>query len=213
MSRAEQSKPKIRCGWCGTDPLYVRYHDREWGVPVHSDRKMFEFLVLESAQAGLSWITVLRKRPAYKKAFANFDFAHVAKFTARDVDHLLKNPGIIRNRQKIVAAINNAKRFLEVRREFKTFTKYLWGFVNNRPINNAWRHQHHLPATTALAEKISADLKNRGFQFMGPTIVYAHLQATGLVNDHIVSCWRAPHHRRNSKKAPGLSRPARKRKA
>lgn len=190
MSRAQQLKPKKRCAWCGTDPLYVRYHDREWGVPVRSDRKMFEFLVLESAQAGLSWITVLRKRPAYKKAFANFDFYKVAKFSARDIKRLLKNVGIIRNRQKIVAAINNAKRFQEVRKEFGTFTKYLWSFTNNRPITHRWKYQHHLPAATRLSEKISADLKKRGFQFMGPTIVYAHLQATGLVNDHLVSCWR-----------------------
>lgn len=194
---APSRRPVLRrCAWCGTDPLYVRYHDREWGVPVRSDRKMFEFLVLESAQAGLSWITVLRKRRAYKQAFANFDYEKVAKFTARDVTRLMNNPGIIRNRQKITAAINNAKRFLEVRRAFGTFSRYLWSFVNNRPINNAWRHQHHLPATTALAEMISADLKRRGFQFMGPTIVYAHLQATGLVNDHIVTCWRYPKKRR-----------------
>lgn len=186
-------KPKtsiIRCAWCGTDPLYVRYHDREWGVPVHNDRKMFEFLVLESAQAGLSWITVLRKRAAYKQAFANYDYHRVAKFSARDFSRLMNNPGIIRNRQKISAAINNAKRFLEVRKECGTFTKYLWGFVHDRPIRNQWRLQHHLPATTKLAEIISADLKKRGFQFMGPTIVYAHLQATGIVNDHLIGCWR-----------------------
>lgn len=182
----------LRCAWCGTDPLYVRYHDREWGVPVRTDRKMFEFLVLESAQAGLSWITVLRKRPAYKKAFANFDYRKVARFTARDIERLLNNPGIIRNRQKIVAAVNNAKRFAEVRKEFGTFSNYLWGFVDHRPIVNRWNRQHHLPATTPLAEKISSDLKGRGFQFMGPTIVYAHLQATGLVNDHVLGCWRHP---------------------
>ncbi len=179
-----------RCGWCGTDPLYVRYHDEEWGVPVHSDRKMFEFLVLESAQAGLSWITVLRKRAEYKKVFANFDYTKVAKFTNRDVERLLKNPGIIRNRQKIVAAINNAKRFLEVRKEFGTFCAYLWNFVEGVPINGQRASMKHIPATTQLSETISKDLKRRGFQFMGPTIVYAHLQATGLVNDHIVSCWR-----------------------
>lgn len=181
---------KIRCGWCGTDPLYVRYHDREWGVPVYRDRKMFEFLLLESAQAGLSWITVLRKRPAYKKAFANFDYRRVAAFTGRDYQRLLKDSGIIRNRQKITAAINNARHFLEIRQEFGTFTRYLWSFVNHRPIIGRRRSLTQLPATTKLAEKVSTDLQQRGFQFMGPTIVYAHLQATGLVNDHLVACWR-----------------------
>ncbi len=189
MAKKNQ-KNLVRCAWCGTDPLYVRYHDHEWGVPVRSDRKMFEFLVLESAQAGLSWITVLRKRSAYKKAFANFEYAKVAKYTSRDVARLLNNPGIIRNRQKIVATINNAKRFIVVRNEFGTFSKYLWGFVSNQPVVNRWKHQRHLPATTKLAETISADLKRRGFQFMGPTIAYAHLQATGLINDHVMSCWR-----------------------
>lgn len=151
---------------------------------------MFEFLVLESAQAGLSWLTVLRKRTAYKHAFANFDYRRVANFTARDQRRLMNNPGIIRNRQKITAAINNAKRFLEVRKEFGTFSRYLWSFVDHHPIINQRRHIRQLPATTPLAEKISADLKRRGFQFMGPTIVYAHLQATGIVNDHLVTCWR-----------------------
>lgn len=183
-------KELTRCAWCGTDPLYVRYHDEEWGVPVHSDRKMFEFLVLESAQAGLSWITVLRKRAEYKKVFANFDYTKVAKFSTRDVERLLKNPGIIRNRQKIVAAINNAKRFLEVRKEFGTFCAYLWKFVDGKPIQGYRKTLKDIPATTELAETISKDLKRRGFQFMGPTIVYAHMQATGLVHDHIVSCWR-----------------------
>lgn len=183
-------KELTRCAWCGTDPLYVRYHDEEWGVPVHSDRKMFEFLVLESAQAGLSWITVLRKRAEYKKVFANFDYTKVAKFSTRDVERLLKNPGIIRNRQKIVAAINNAKRFLEVRKEFGTFCAYLWKFVDGKPIQGYRKTLKDIPATTELAETISKDLKRRGFQFMGPTIVYAHLQATGLVNDHLTACWK-----------------------
>lgn len=181
---------KNRCGWCGTDPLYVRYHDEEWGVPVYSDRKMFEFLVLESAQAGLSWITVLRKRKEYKNVFANFDYTKVAKFTARDIERLLKNPGIIRNRQKIVAAINNAQRFLEVRKEFGTFSNYLWKFVNGTSIQGKRKMLKDIPATTELAIQVSKDLKRRGFQFMGPTIVYAHLQATGLVNDHVKSCWK-----------------------
>lgn len=190
VKKRRPPRPKVRCDWCGSDPLYVRYHDREWGVPVRTDRKMFEFLVLESAQAGLSWITVLRKRSAYRQAFANFNYQQVAKFTAKDHRRLMKNPGIIRNRQKISAAINNAQRFLEVRKEFGTFTRYLWGFVNDRPIINRHRSIKRLPATTPLAGTISADLKRRGFQFMGPTIVYAHLQATGLVHDHLVGCWR-----------------------
>ncbi len=206
MANPKIASPIIRCPWCGTDPLYIRYHDREWGVPVRSDRKMFEFLVLESAQAGLSWITVLRKRAAYKQAFANYDYHRVAKFTAHDFSRLMNNPGIIRNRQKITVAINNAKRFLEVRKEFGAFTKYLWGFVHGRPIRNQWRHQHHLPTTTKLAETISADLKKRGFQFMGPTIVYAHLQATGLVNDHLLNCWRYHPVRRLSRVNPVLQR-------
>lgn len=151
---------------------------------------MFEFLVLESAQAGLSWITVLRKRSAYRTAFANFDFHRVARFTSRDQQRLLNNPGIIRNRQKISAAINNAQRFLEIRQEFGTFSRYLWGFVDYQPVTNRRLTLKHIPATTRLAEKISTDLKRRGFQFMGPTIVYAHLQATGLVNDHVITCWR-----------------------
>lgn len=179
-----------RCPWPGNDALMVRYHDREWGVPVHRDRKMFEFLVLESAQAGLSWRTVLHKRAGYRAAFANFDPRRVARFAGRDVARLVKNPAIIRNRQKILATINNARRFLEVQREFGTFSRYLWGFVNGHPIRNQWRHLHHLPAITPLAENIAADLKRRGFQFLGPTVVYAHLQATGLVNDHETTCYR-----------------------
>jgi DNA-3-methyladenine glycosylase I len=186
MSRVPE---RIRCGWCGTDPLYVRYHDEEWGVPVHSDRKMFEFLVLESAQAGLSWITVLRKRKEYKKVFANFDFTKVATFTKRDVERLLKNPGIIRNRLKIETAISNAKHFLEIRNEFGTFCNYLWGFVDGTPLRTSRKTLRDIPAVTPLAETIAKDLKKRGFRFLGPTIVYAHLQATGIVNDHIESCW------------------------
>jgi DNA-3-methyladenine glycosylase I len=189
------NKPSLaelkRCPWAGeSDALYIKYHDEEWGVPVHDDRKMFEFLVLESAQAGLSWITVLRKRENYKKAFANFDAQRVAKFGERELGEMLQNPGLIRNRQKLSAAINNAQKFLEVQKEFGSFCNYLWGFVDNKPIINKWRTLKQLPAKTKLAEEISADLKRRGFKFLGPTTIYAHLQATGLVNDHLVSCFK-----------------------
>lgn len=180
-----------RCAWVNLNvPEYVKYHDTEWGVPVHSDRKMFEFLVLESAQAGLSWLTVLRKRTAYKKAFANFDYHKVAKFTARDVERLMQNAGIIRNRQKITATIKNAKAFLTVRNEYGTFCKYLWSFVDNSSLQPKRKTMKELPAKTELSERIAKDLKRRGFSFLGPTVVYAHLQATGLVNDHTVDCWR-----------------------
>lgn len=168
----------------------IKYHDHEWGVPVKRDRKMFEFLVLESFQAGLSWRTVLHKRENFRKDFANFDPKRVAKFTARDIARLLKDKGIIRNRQKISAAINNAKRFLEVQKEFGSFHRYLWNFVQHKPVKNRWTHSKHIPAVTPLAEKVAADMKQRGFQFLGPTVMYAHLQATGLVNDHLTSCWR-----------------------
>lgn len=182
---------KVRCGWVNLAvPEYVRYHDHEWGVPVRRDQKMFEFLVLESAQAGLSWLTVLRKRAAYKRAFANFDYERVAKFTARDVQRLLHDVGIIRNRQKITAAINNAKAFVAVRQEFGSFCRYLWEFVDGQPLQPRRRSLRHLPAMTELSERIARDLKRRGFSFLGPTVVYAHLQATGLVNDHTTDCFR-----------------------
>lgn len=177
-----------RCPWPSDDPLMIRYHDREWGVPVHRDRKMFEFLVLESFQAGLSWRTVLHKQENFRQAFAGFDVQRVARFSPAKVQQLLHNQGIIRNRQKIKAAINNAKRFLEIQNEFGSFCKYIWNFVDHRPIDNRWTKIKHLPAVTPLAEKVAADMKDRGFQFLGPTVVYAHLQATGLVNDHLTSC-------------------------
>lgn len=178
----------------------IRYHDREWGVPVHRDRKMFEFLVLESFQAGLSWRTVLHKRENFRKDFANFDPRKVARFSGRDIQRLMRDRGIIRNRLKIKATINNARRFLEVQKEFRTFSRYLWNFVQHQPVRNRWRHLKHIPAVTPLAETIAADMKDRGFQFLGPTVVYAHLQATGLVNDHLTSCWRHPilHNRKNN---------------
>ena len=181
---------KKRCKWCGDDPLYVKYHDEEWGVPVSNDKKHFEFLILEGAQAGLSWITVLKKREAYREAMDKFDFNKVAKYKESKIKLLLKNPGIIRNELKIRSAVRNANAFIEVRKEFSTFNKYIWQFVNNKPIQNRWKTMKNLPAKTELAETISKDLKKRGFNFVGPTIVYAYMQATGMVNDHTTDCFR-----------------------
>ncbi|MCM3280634.1 DNA-3-methyladenine glycosylase I [Exiguobacterium sp. MER 193] len=178
----------VRCPWCGTDPLYVRYHDEEWGKPVHDDQKHFECLTLESAQAGLSWITILRKRENYRLAYANFEVQQVASFTDEDVERLLADSGIVRNRRKIEASINNAKQFIKLQEEFGSFDSYLWSFVNDAPILNTWNRLEDVPATTELSERLSKDLKRRGFKFLGPTTVYAHLQATGLVNDHLTSC-------------------------
>ena len=179
-----------RCIWPGEDPLYIRYHDREWGIPIHSDRKLFVFLILEGAQAGLSWITVLKKRPAYRKAFDNFDFNKVARYKERKIKQLLNNSGIIRNKLKIRSAISNAKAFIEVRKEFGTFNKYIWQFVDGKPIQNCFKDMNDIPATTELSDQISKDLKKRGFNFVGSTIVYAHMQATGMVNDHTMDCFR-----------------------
>jgi DNA-3-methyladenine glycosylase I len=187
--------PRRRCPWSGDDQLMIRYHDLEWGRPVRRDRKMFEFLVLESAQAGLSWRTILHRRAGYRRAFANFDPTKVARFTGRDVQRLVRDRGIIRNRLKIKATINNARRFLEVQQEYGTFCRYLWGFVQDQPIVRRRRHHRHLPAITPLAIRVATDLKSRGFQFLGPTVVYAHLQATGLVNDHLLGCFCHPQHR------------------
>jgi DNA-3-methyladenine glycosylase I len=178
-----------RCSWCGTDPLYVKYHDEEWGKEVHDDKTLFEFLILESAQAGLSWITVLRKRESYREAFAGFDPELVAKFTEADADHLLQNPGIIRNRQKIEAAINNAKRFLEIQKEFGSFNNYMYSFMpDQKPLINNWNSLQEIPPRTEISDTIAKDMKKRGFKFFGTTICYAHMQATGMVNDHILSC-------------------------
>jgi len=180
---------KTRCPW-GENEQMIKYHDKEWGVPVHSDRKHFEFLVLEGAQAGLSWSTILKRRKGYRKAFANFDPKKVAKFTKRDVNRLLKDPGIIRNKLKVASAINNAKRFLEVREEFGSFDKYVWGFVGGKPKKNKWKRMSQLPAVTKESKALSKDLKARGFTFVGSTIIYAHMQAVGMVNDHVVGCFR-----------------------
>jgi DNA-3-methyladenine glycosylase I len=179
-----------RCAWAGTEPLYVEYHDREWGVPVHDDRLLFEFLVLEGAQAGLSWLTILKKREGYRKAFAGFDPEKVARFTPADIDGLLTDPGIVRNRLKVESAVTNAQSFLRVQAEFGSFDSYVWRFVDGQTIQNSWRADAELPAKTAEAERLSADLKRRGFRFVGPTIMYAHMQATGMVNDHTVECYR-----------------------
>ncbi|MBA2564175.1 MAG: DNA-3-methyladenine glycosylase I [Gemmatimonadetes bacterium] len=181
-----------RCPWCGTDPLYVAYHDTEWGVPLHDERRLFEMLILEGAQAGLSWITVLRKREAYRLAFDGFDPRAVARYGSRRLEALLRNPGIIRNRQKIQAAITNARAFLDVQEEFGSFDAYVWRFVDGKPRQNAWRTPSQLPAVTAQAQVLSDDLRSRGFTFVGPTICYAHMQATGMVNDHLVDCFRYP---------------------
>ena len=179
-----------RCPWCGNDELYVKYHDEEWGVPVHDDGKHFEFLVLESAQAGLSWLTVLRKRENYRKAYDNFDPVKVSQYNDAKIEELMQNAGIIRNRRKIEASINNAKRFLEIQKEFGSFDNYIWSFVDNKAVKNHWNDITEVPATSELSDKVSKDLKNRGFKFLGSTIVYAHLQATGLINDHLVGCFK-----------------------
>jgi DNA-3-methyladenine glycosylase I len=182
---------KQRCGWPGTvDQLMLDYHDLEWGVPVHDDCKQFEFLTLESAQAGLSWATVLRKRENYRRAFAQFNPEKVARFTATRIEKLLADPGIIRNRLKVTAAVTNARCYLVVQDEFGSFDKYIWGFVDGRPIQNRIRTMKDMPATSKESDALSKDLKQRGFKFVGSTIVYAHMQAVGMVNDHLVTCFR-----------------------
>ena len=180
-----------RCPWSTSgDAQYIRYHDEEWGVPVRDDTRHFEFLTLESAQAGLSWSTILRKREGYRRAFAGFDVERVARFNTRSVERLMNDAGIVRNRLKIQAAINNARKFIEVAEEIGSFTDYIWGFVDGQPIVNRWKKQADVPATSAQSDALSRDLKQRGFKFVGSTIVYAHLQAAGLINDHLTSCFR-----------------------
>jgi DNA-3-methyladenine glycosylase I len=179
-----------RCPWCLGSELYIDYHDREWGVPVHDDRVHFEFLLLEGAQAGLSWSTILNKRGAYRKAFAGFDPAKVARFGPARIEALLADPGIVRNRLKVESAVNNARRFLAVQEEYSSFDAYVWRFVNGEPIRNRRRSVARVPASTKESDALSRDLKQRGFKFVGSTIVYAHMQATGMVNDHLVSCFR-----------------------
>ncbi len=186
MARMRQN----RCGWAGTDPLYVEYHDKEWGVPVHDDRKLFEFLILEGAQAGLSWITILRKRENYRRAFAGFDARKISRFDARKIRTLMNDSGIVRNRLKILAAVSNATAFLQVQKEFGSFDKYMWQFVGGKPRVNRRRSLKDIPARSPESDAMSADLKKRGFKFVGSTICYAHMQAVGMVNDHVASCFR-----------------------
>ena len=179
-----------RCAWAGTDPRMIAYHDEEWGVPVHDDRLLFEFLTLEGAQAGLSWQTILNKRDAYRDAFAGFDPARVARFDSRRIERLLTNPGIVRNRLKIESTVTNARAFLEVQREAGSFDRFVWGIVGGSPRINRWRSMRKVPARTQESDALSTELKRRGFRFVGSTICYAFMQATGLVNDHLISCWR-----------------------
>lgn len=180
-----------RCPWSeGRNDLYLSYHDEEWGVPVHDDQRQFEFLILEGAQAGLSWSTILNKREGYRRAFADFDALKISRFTDKKLAELSEDSAIVRNRLKIAAAVNNARHFLEVQAEFGSFCDYIWGFVDGRPVQNRWRTQKEVPATSEVSDALSADLKKRGFKFVGSTIIYAHMQATGLVNDHIVGCHR-----------------------
>lgn len=181
---------KQRCGWLNDAPLYIRYHDEEWGVPVHDDQKMFEFLLLETFQAGLSWFTILRKRENFRQAFDNFDYQKIATYDAAKLEELMQNPGIIRNRQKINAAVNNARQFLEVQNTEGSFCNYLWKFVDGEPVQNQWQSLKEVPATTSLSDSISKDLKKKGFKFVGSTTTYAHMQACGMVNDHTTDCFR-----------------------
>jgi DNA-3-methyladenine glycosylase I len=190
MKKNKRKAESGRCPWCGADPLYVTYHDQEWGVPVHDDRKLFEFLILEGAQAGLSWLTILKRREGYRKAFSGFDPEKVARFTPAKIEALLKDPGIIRNRLKVESAVNNAKAFLKVQAEFGSFSAYQWRFVGGKPIQNKVRDIKKIQPTSKESDAFSKDLKARGFNFVGSTIMYAHMQAVGMVNDHLVGCFR-----------------------
>jgi len=197
MTPPEEKKPrktkeKKRCKWAGSDPLYVSYHDREWGVPSHDDRHLFEMLILEGAQAGLAWITILRKREGYRKAYDNFDPGKVARYTAAKQRRLLADPGIVRNRLKVDASVGNARAFLAVQKEFGSFDRYIWGFVGGSPIVNRFARLSDVPASTPESDAMSKDLKKRGFRFVGSTICYAFMQAVGMVNDHTVDCFRYP---------------------
>lgn len=183
-------KNKQRCPWCGEDPLYIEYHDKEWGVPVRDDNKMFEFLILEGMQAGLSWLTILRKRENFRAALAEFNPEKIARFTTKKINQLMHNSGIVRNRLKILAVINNAQAYLDLLENGQSLCGYLWQFTDGAPIKNAWRTLRQVPSETKISQAMSKDLKKRGFKFVGPTICYAHMQATGMVNDHLVSCFR-----------------------
>ncbi len=181
---------KNRCAWCGNDPLYMAYHDEEWGVPVYDDAKLFEFLVLETFQAGLSWITILKKRENFRKAFDNFDYKKIEKYGEEKYESLLQDAGIIRNKLKIRATISNAQTFMKIQKEFGSFSDYIWAFTNGKPIKNKHKSLSDVPATTDLSGKLSKDLKKRGFKFVGSTVIYANMQATGMVNDHVMDCFR-----------------------
>lgn len=181
---------KQRCGWCKGDPLYEKYHDEEWGVPLKDDAKLFEFLILETFQAGLSWITILRKRENFRKAFDQFDCHKISKYTEEKIESLLKNAGIVRNRLKIRATVSNAQEFIKIQEQYGSFSNYIWDFVDGRPIKNKLKNHKEAPATTPLSDAISKDLKKRGFKFVGSTVIYAHMQATGMVNDHEAHCFR-----------------------
>jgi len=184
-----KEETKVRCSWCGTDPLYIKYHDEEWGKPVYDDQTLFEFLILEGAQAGLSWITILRRRETYRKAFADFDVEKVAAFDEKDVERLLADPGIIRNKLKVNSAIRNAQLFIEIQKEYGSFSDFMWGFLpDKKPILNTVHGMGDIPARTEISDAISKDMKKRGFKFFGTTICYAHMQATGMVNDHRLDC-------------------------
>ena len=183
-------KDTPRCGWCLGHNDYIRYHDQEWGVPVKDDKKLFEFLTLESFQAGLSWITILRKREHFRKVLDGFDYKKIANYNDQDIDRLIQDKGIIRNRLKIKAVISNAKAFMDVQNEFGSFSTFIWSYVNNIPLHNAWTSTSEIPSNTPLSDQISKDLKQRGFKYVGSTIVYAHMQATGIVNDHLINCFR-----------------------
>jgi len=187
MRKMAQTK---RCDWCGSDPVYVQYHDEEWGVPVHDDRKLFEFLILEGAQAGLSWITILKRREGYRKAYAHFDVEKVARFSEKKIEKMLGDPGIIRNKLKVRSSVGNARAFIDIQEEFGSFDTYSWQFVDGEPIVNKWKKMSQIPVTTVESDAFSKDLKKRGFKFVGSTIMYAHMQALGMVNDHLLSCFR-----------------------
>ncbi len=186
----QKQKEITRCPWCGDDPLYVAYHDREWGVPLHDDRGLFEMLILEGAQAGLSWLTVLKRREGYRRAFDNFDAEKIVAYKAKKINHLLQDTGIIRNRLKVEATIKNARAYLALREEFGGFNDFIWQFVDGEPQRNRWRSMEDIPAVTPAAEAMSKALKKRGFSFVGPTICYAYMQAVGMVNDHLTRCFR-----------------------
>ena len=181
---------KVRCGWCKNDPLYMAYHDTEWGIPVYDDDKLFEFLILETFQAGLSWITILRKRENFRSAFDDFDYKKIANYSEGKYEELMLDAGIIRNKLKIKATISNAVAFMEVQKEFGSFSNYIWGFTDGKPIKNKWKTLSELPATSELSDTVSKDLKKRGFKFVGSTVIYAHMQGTGMINDHVTECFR-----------------------